>query len=65
MTGRVGSRELIREREALVARSPATADDLARDFRRAPRKQVATLLATLAELGHVRATGDGRFVAAG
>jgi hypothetical protein len=53
-------------RGALAARpAAATADELAREFRRARKDQVATLLATLAELGHVRAVGDGRFVAAG
>jgi hypothetical protein len=40
---------------------PATAEELAQVFTRAPRAKVAELLATLATLGHARRLPDGRF----
>ncbi len=49
-------------RSALAAQpAPASPEDLARTFNRAPRAKVAELLETLASLGHARRLPDGRF----
>jgi hypothetical protein len=49
-------------RSALASQpGPASAEDLARTFNRAPRAKVAELLETLAALGQVRRLPDGRF----
>jgi hypothetical protein len=49
-------------RSALAAQpSPASAEDLARTFSRAPRAKLAELLDTLAALGQLRRLSDGRY----
>ncbi|MCY2989489.1 MAG: class I SAM-dependent DNA methyltransferase, partial [Planctomycetota bacterium] len=52
----------IRETLAKLA-TPATSDDIANRFTRAPKATVAELLATLADVGQARQTEDGRYVA--
>jgi hypothetical protein len=49
-------------RSALAAQpGPASAEDLARTFSRAPRAKLAELLETLAALGQIRRLPDGRY----
>jgi hypothetical protein len=51
-------------RDALAALGqPATAEEIAACFRRAPRAQVASLLETLAYLGQARLVDQGRYAA--
>ncbi|MCY2996001.1 MAG: class I SAM-dependent DNA methyltransferase [Planctomycetota bacterium] len=51
----------IRETLAKLA-TPATSDDIANRFTRAPKATVAELLATLVDVGQARQTEDGRYV---
>ena len=42
---------------------PATPEEIAGHFSRARKATVAELLETLATIGHIRVTDDGRYVA--
>jgi hypothetical protein len=51
-------------RETLAsAAAPVSSDDIAKRFTRAPKANVAELLATLVDVGQARQTEDGRYVA--